>query len=84
LERIPSLTSLSLGSCPSITNMTNLFRSTSLRRLDVSSSSVTDAGVVGLEMAPALEFVNLQGCAYVADVITVALRGTERSVRVAR
>jgi hypothetical protein len=37
LERIPSLTSLSLASCESITNVTNLFRSKSLRRLILSS-----------------------------------------------
>jgi hypothetical protein len=60
LERIPSLTWLSLASCESITNVTNLFRSKSLRRLVLSSSSVTDAGLVGLELAPALEFVELR------------------------
>jgi hypothetical protein len=60
LERIPSLTWLSLASCESITNVTNLFRSKSLRRLVLSESSVTDAGLVGLELAPALEFVDLR------------------------
>jgi hypothetical protein len=39
--------------------VTNLFRSKSLRKLDVAESSVTDAGLEGLELAPALEFVHL-------------------------
>jgi Leucine-rich repeat (LRR) protein len=92
LERIPSLTSLSLyschsithvmDSCESITNVTHLFLSKSLRRLVLSMSSVTDAGLVGLEMAPALEFVELRNCAYVADVAAVVQRAAERSVKV--
>jgi hypothetical protein len=82
LERIPSLTWLSLASCESITNVTNLFRSKSLRKLVLSESSVTDAGLVGLELAPALEFVDLRRCAHVADIAAVALRAAERSVKV--
>jgi hypothetical protein len=82
LERIPSLTWLSLASCESITNVTNLFRSKSLRRLVLSESSVTDAGLVGLELAPALEFVDLRDCAHVADVAAVVQRAAERSVKV--
>jgi hypothetical protein len=74
LERIPSLTWLSLASCESITNVTNLFRSKSLRKLVLSKSSVTDAGLVGLEWAPALEFVDLGHCAQVADVASVVQR----------
>jgi Leucine-rich repeat (LRR) protein len=83
LERIPSLTSLSLRSCRSITNVTNLFRSKSLRRLVLSDSSVDDAGLVGLESAPALEFVDLRHCAYcIAYVAAVVQRAAERSVKV--
>jgi hypothetical protein len=62
--------------------VTNLFRSKSLRRLDVSESSVTDAGLEGLELAPALEFVDLRRCAGVADAAAVALRAAERSLKV--
>jgi hypothetical protein len=82
LERIPSLTLLSLYSCRFITDVTNLFRSKSLRRLVLWKSSVTDAGLVGLELAPALEFVDLRDCAYVADVAAVVQRAAERSVKV--
>jgi hypothetical protein len=82
LERIPSLTWLSLASCRSITNVTNLFRSKSLRRLVLSDSSVTDAGLVGLETAPALEFVHLGRCTGAVDIASVALRAAERSVKV--
>jgi Leucine-rich repeat (LRR) protein len=82
LERIPSLTSLTLDRCKSITNVTNLFRSKSLRRLDLSSSSVTDEGLVGLELAPALQFVDLRYCYHVANVATVVQRAAERSVKV--
>jgi Leucine-rich repeat (LRR) protein len=82
LERVPSLTSLSLNSCRSITNVTNLFRSRSLRILDVRDSSVTDAGLEGLESAPALEFVYLGRCAGVANAAAVALRAAKRSVKV--
>jgi hypothetical protein len=82
LERLPSLTSLSLASCRSITNVTHLFRSKSLRRLVLSWSSVTDAGLVGLQLAPALEFVQLRNCAGIADAASVVLRAAERSVKV--
>jgi hypothetical protein len=82
LELIPSLTSISLIWCQSITNVTNLFRSKSLRRLVLWASFVTDAGLVGLESAPALEFVDLRHCAYVADPDAVAQRAAERSVKV--
>jgi hypothetical protein len=82
LERIPSLTWLSLNSCESITDVTNLFRSKSLRRLVLSASSVTDSGLVGLELAPALEVVELRQCARVAGAAAVALRAAERSVKV--
>jgi hypothetical protein len=71
-----------LNSCESTTNMTNLFRSKSLRRLVLVKSSVTDAGLVGLELAPALEFVDLRCCAGVTDVATVTQRAAERSVKV--
>jgi Leucine-rich repeat (LRR) protein len=82
LERIPSLTLLSLIACRSITNVTNLFRSKSLRWLVLVKSSVTDAGLVGLELAPALEFVDLRGCAGIVDVASIVLRAAERSVKV--
>jgi Leucine-rich repeat (LRR) protein len=78
LERIPSLTRLSLYFCRSITDATNLFRSKSLRKLDASESSVTDAGLEGLELASALEFVDLYGCAGVADAAAVVQRAAER------
>jgi hypothetical protein len=82
LELIPSLTWLSLKWCQSITNVTNLFRSKSLRRLILWASFVTDAGLVGLESAPALEFVDLRHCTYVVDPDAVARRAAERSVKV--
>jgi hypothetical protein len=82
LERIPSLTWLSLASCRSITNVTNLFRSKSLRILVLSGSPVIDAGLVGLESAPALEFVDVRDCALLADIAAIALRAAERSVKV--
>jgi hypothetical protein len=66
----------------SITNVTNLFRSKSLRRLALSHLSVTDEGLVGLELAPALEFVELRGCAGVVDIAAVVLRAAERSVKI--
>jgi hypothetical protein len=69
-------------SCESITNVTNLFRSKSLRELVLSESSVTDAGLVGLELAPALEFVDLRYCAGVTDAASVVQRAAERSVKV--
>jgi hypothetical protein len=84
LERIPSLTWLSLAVCESITTVTNLFRSKSLRKLILWKSSVTDAGLVGLELAPALESVHLRRCSHVADIASVALRAAERSVEVVR
>jgi Leucine-rich repeat (LRR) protein len=84
LERIPSLTWLSLALCESITNVTDLFRSKSLRKLVLQKSSVTDAGLVGLESAPALEFVDLRYCAQVANIAALALRAAERSVEVVR
>jgi hypothetical protein len=71
-----------LGSCRAITNVTNLFHSKSLRKLDVAESSVTDAGLEGLELAPALEFVHLGRCAGVADAAGLALRAAERSLKV--
>jgi hypothetical protein len=70
--------------CKSITNVTNLFRSKSLRRLVLSQSSVTDAGLVGLESAPALEVVDLRYCAGVVDISAVAQRAAERSVQIVR
>jgi hypothetical protein len=82
LERIPSLTSLSLSSCRFITNVTNLFRSKSLRKLVLSESSVTDAGLVGLQLAPALELVDLRRCAGIVDAASIVLRAAERSVKV--
>jgi hypothetical protein len=62
--------------------VTNLFRSKSLRKLLLSESSVTNAGLVGLELAPALEFVELRRCTRVADVATVVQSAAERSVKV--
>jgi hypothetical protein len=62
--------------------VTNLFRSKTLRRLVLSESFVTEAGLVGLEMAPALEFVELRDCGRVADIASVAQRAAERSVKV--
>jgi hypothetical protein len=70
LERIPSLTWLSLPSCESITNVTNLFRSKSLRELVLSGSSVTDAGLVGLELAPAW---NSSTCDVLVSIVLVSL-----------
>jgi hypothetical protein len=66
----------------SITNVTNLFRSKSLRRLVLSESFVTAAGLVGLEMAPALQLVDLRECACVADVAAVVQSAAVRSVKV--
>jgi hypothetical protein len=71
-----------LESCKSITNVANLFRSKSLRSLALSYSSVTDAGLEGLELAPALEFVDVGRCAGVADAASAALRAAKRSVKV--
>jgi hypothetical protein len=62
--------------------VTNLFRSKSLRKLVLSQSSVTDAGLVGLEVVPALEFVDLRRCAGVAGAASLTLRAAERSVKV--
>jgi hypothetical protein len=62
--------------------VTNLFRSKSLHRLLLMESAVSDAGLVGLEMAPALELVELRHCAHVADVAAVVQRAAERSVKV--
>jgi uncharacterized metal-binding protein len=82
LELIPSLTSLSLGSCLSIMHVTNLFRSKSLRKLVLARSSVSETGLVGLELASALEFVDLRRCACVAGAASVIQRAAERSVKV--
>jgi hypothetical protein len=73
---------LKLDSCESVTNVTNLFRSKSLRGLVLSQSSVTDAGLVGLQLAPALEFVDLRGCVRISDAASIVLRAAERSVKV--
>jgi hypothetical protein len=62
--------------------VTNLFRSKSLRRLVLSASSVTDAGLVGLVMAPALEVVDLRKCTHGEDVATVVQSAAERSMKV--
>jgi hypothetical protein len=62
--------------------VTNLFRSKSLRKLVLSASSVTDAGLVGLELAPALECIELRSCAHIADVAAVVQRAAERSEKV--
>jgi hypothetical protein len=62
--------------------VTNLFRSKSLRVLVMLDTSISDAGLVGLERAPALEFVHLWSCAGVTDVAAVALRAAERSVKI--
>jgi hypothetical protein len=62
--------------------VTNLFRSTTLRRLVLLESAVSDAGLVGVESAPALRFVDLRKCASVADGTSLALRAAERSVKV--
>jgi hypothetical protein len=62
--------------------VTNLFRSKSLRRLVLSQSSVTDAGLVGLQLAPALELIDLRGCAGIVDAASIVLRAAERSVKV--
>jgi hypothetical protein len=62
--------------------VTNLLRSKSLRKLVLGKLSVTDAGLVGLELAPALEFVDLRYCAHGADIAAVAPRAAARSVKV--
>jgi hypothetical protein len=45
-------------------------------------SSITDGGLVGLEMAPALEFVDLCGCAGIVDAASIVWGAAERSVKV--
>jgi hypothetical protein len=60
--------------------VTNLFRSKSLRWLILVQSSVTDAGLVGLQLAPALELIDLRGCAGIVDVASIVLRAAEWSV----
>jgi hypothetical protein len=52
------------------------------RRLDVLASSVTDAGLVGLVMAPALKVVDLRKCPHVEDVATVVQSAPERSMKI--
>jgi hypothetical protein len=52
---------MSLHACPSITNVTNLFRSESLRELVLC----------GLELASAPQFVDVPNCDDVADVAAV-------------
>jgi hypothetical protein len=76
--RIPCFTSISLNLCHSITNVTNLFRSATLRRLVLSESSVTASGLVGLQLAPALKFVDLHGCAGIVDAASIVLRAAGR------
>jgi hypothetical protein len=53
-----------------------------LRRLNLSSSGVTDAGIAGIEMAPALEVLDLQRCPGIADVAAVACFAAEYAVKV--
>jgi hypothetical protein len=62
--------------------VTNLFRSKSLRILVLVRSSITDTGLVGVESAPALEFVDLRKCDGVDDRTFLAQRAAERLVKV--
>jgi hypothetical protein len=64
----------------SITNVTTLFRSKSLRWLILVQSSVTDPGLVGLQLARALEIIDLCGCAGIVDTASIVLRAAEWSV----
>jgi hypothetical protein len=65
------LTTLSLdeyGDCEQTADVSRLQSCRALKQLDLSHSSVTDAGIRGLELIPTLEILNLGGCKQITDV----------------
>jgi Leucine-rich repeat (LRR) protein len=81
LERIPSLTQLSLQHCVGVTNAIALLQSKSLRRLCLSHSRVTQFGIAGIQKAPALEILELEGCP-IDDIRAVSALAALRFVKV--
>jgi hypothetical protein len=80
LELIPTLEDLSLWSCMQITDVSCLQNCRALKKLDLSSTDVTDAGIRGLELIPTLQELELRDCKQVRDLralrTRVLLRGT--------
>jgi hypothetical protein len=73
------LTTLSLAEyryCEYTVDVSRLQSCRALKQLDLWHSSVTNAGIRGLELIPTLEILNLGGCGIITDVSslqTVAL-----------
>jgi hypothetical protein len=59
LERIATLEVLNLASCSHITSVTSLRHCTALRELILDGTSVTDAGIAGLECIVTLTKLSL-------------------------
>jgi Leucine-rich repeat (LRR) protein len=59
---------LYLGGCKQITDVSSLQSCRVLKRLDLTDSSVTNAGMRGLELIPTLEELLLGSCKRVTDV----------------
>jgi hypothetical protein len=56
------------GACEQTADVNRLQSCRALKQLDLSSSSVTNAGIRGLELIPTLEELNLSGCTKVHDL----------------
>ncbi len=68
IEGIATLTDLSLGYCDKVSFVATLAASTSLRKLNIGGTRVTDAGLSGIERIPTLEELSLSHCMSVSSV----------------
>jgi Leucine-rich repeat (LRR) protein len=67
LEELPSLELLDLAHT-GVDDVRSLASCRALKELKLTSSSVTDVGIIGLERIATLEVLNLAGCSYITSV----------------